>query len=61
LKKLAQSKVYTYLCLSTMPRKKVIIDSAYVMQLKMEGLKKLCAKHKLSKKGRKAELQKRVL
>jgi len=47
--------------LSTMPRKKVIIDTAHVMQLKLEGLKKLCAKHKLSKQGRKAELQKRIL
>lgn len=44
-----------------MPRKKLIVDYDYVMGLKVEGLKTLCAKNKLSKKGRKAELQDRVL
>jgi len=44
-----------------MTRKKVILDYAHVMGLKVEGLKKLCAKYKLSKNGRKADLQDRVL
>jgi len=40
-----------------MPR----IDEAFVMSQKVVGLKRLCDKYKLSKKGRKAELQKTIL
>jgi len=40
-----------------MPR----IDEAFVMSQKVVGLKRLCDKYKLSKKGRKAELQKIIL
>jgi len=44
-----------------MPRKKLVIDEDHVMSLKVVGLRKLCTKHKLAKKGRKAELQDRIL
>jgi len=40
-----------------MPR----IDEDFVMSQKVVGLKRLCDKYKLSKKGRKAELQKIIL
>jgi len=44
-----------------MPRKKLVIDEKHVMSLKVAGLKKLCAKYKLAKTGRKAALQDRIL
>jgi len=44
-----------------MPRKKLVIDEKHVMSLKVVGLRKLCAKYKLAKKGRKAALQDRIL
>jgi len=44
-----------------MPRKKLVIDEDHVMSLKVVGLRKLCTKYKLAKKGRKAELQDRIL
>jgi len=44
-----------------MPRKKLVIDEDHVMSLKVVGLRKLCTKHKLAKKGRKAALQDRIL
>lgn len=44
-----------------MPRKKKVIDEKHIMSLKVVGLKKLCTRYKLTKKGRKAILQDRIL
>jgi len=44
-----------------MPRKKLVINEEHVMSLKVVGLKKLCTKYKLTKGGRKAVLQDRIL
>ena len=44
-----------------MPRKKLVIDEKHVMSLKVVGLKKLCKKYKLPQRGRKTNLQDRIL
>jgi len=44
-----------------MPRKKVIVNEKHVMSRTVAGLKELCHRYKLSKKGKKADLQNAVL